>query len=153
MNAAQTSLYFFEWGRVRKHYLARGLDPKQADAKRHELHRKALGRDKSSKGFTNADLDKVIAVFRAEWDGGNLDAQLRQLDQPEERRRGLLANVATLAEACGIDGGGDGVERYLFAFLRGRTLADLDERDLQQVVGILHRRAKQLATKSEDEPF
>src|SRR4051812_38634402 len=49
MNAAQTNLYFFEWGQVRKHFLAKGIDSKQADKKRHELHRRALGADKSSK--------------------------------------------------------------------------------------------------------
>lgn len=96
MNAAQKNLYFFEWGRVREHYRSKGIDPKQADAKRHELHKRALGRDKSSKDFTNAELDRVIAVFRAVYDGGNLEAQLAQLDQPESRRRSMIArcNVA-----------------------------------------------------------
>jgi len=90
MTPAQTNFYFFEWGRVRKHYRAKGIDPKQADAKRHDLHRKALGSDKSSKDFNNSDLDRVIAAFRAVYDGGNLAAQLAQFDQPENRRQALI---------------------------------------------------------------
>lgn len=90
MNAAQQKKYFFEWGRARAWYLARGFSPAAADAKRHELHVKALGRAKSSKDFSNADLDKVLAVFKAVHDGGNLDAQLQQLDQPYLRQKLLI---------------------------------------------------------------
>ncbi len=152
MNAAQTRKYWWEWGRARAFFLGKGLTHDAADVKRHALHAKALGRDKSSKSFTNADLDKVIAAFRAVWDGGNLDAQLRQIDQPEERLRALHARIARLAELCGIDGGDAGLAAYLKNFLKGRTYADLTERDLQQLTGILDRRAKQLAPK-EGQPF
>jgi hypothetical protein len=152
VNAAQTRKYWWEWSRAREFYLGRGLTHEAADAKRHELHRKALGRDKSSKSFSNADLDKVIAAFRAVWDGGNLDAQLRQIEQPEQRLRELHARIARLAEACGVDGGDEGLAAYLKNFLKGRSFAGLGERELQQVAGILERRAKQLAP-TEDRPF
>src|SRR5690242_20411596 len=117
MTAAQTNLYFVEWGRVRDHYRAKGLEPKQADSKRHELHKRALGRDKSSKDFTNAELDKVIAAFRTVSDGGNLDAQLAQLDQPETRRLALVKRCHAAAKSF-IDGDTDeqreeNVRRYL----------------------------------------
>lgn len=153
MNAAQTRKYWWEWARARAYFLGRGLTPQDADAKRRDLHRKALGHDKSSKSLTNADLDKVIAAFRAVWDGGNLDAQLRQLDQPEARLRELHARIARLAEACGIEGGEDGLAAYLRNFLKGRSWMDLTERDLQRVAGILGRRAKQLVAKAEGQPF
>lgn len=152
MNAAQTRKYWWEWSRTRVFYVGRGLTPEAADQKRHDLHRKALGRDKSSKSFTNADLDSVIGAFRAVWDGGNLDAQLRQLDQPEERLRALHGSITRLAEACGVEGGDAGLAAYLKNFLKGRTYADLTERDLQQVTGILNRRVKQLKAK-EGQPF
>lgn len=108
MNPAQTSLYFREWGLVRKHFIAKGLDSKQADNKRHELHRRALGIDKSSKDFTNAELDKVLAVFRAVHDGGNLDAQLAALDQPENRRLKMI----------------DRARKAVRSFINGKTDAD-----------------------------
>jgi len=87
MSPAQTALYFREWGKVRAHYIAKGIDPKQAENKRHELHKKALGTDKSSKSFTNADLDRVLAAFYAITRPADLTAQLRQIDQPELRRQ------------------------------------------------------------------
>lgn len=144
MNQAQTALYFRHWGLARKWYIAHGIDPKQADAKRHALHKQALGHDKSSKEFTNPDLDKVLAAFQAVHDGGNLNAQLRQIDQPEARGRALHARIASLAEACGIEGGIEGLEGYLKNFMHGRPYARLSERELQQVAGILERRAGQL---------
>ncbi len=152
MNAAQTKKYWWEWGRARTYYIGRGLTHEAADQKRHDLHVKALGRDKSSKSLTNPDLDKVIAAFRAVWDGGNLDAQMRQLDQPEARLRALHARIAQLAEACGIEGGEEALGAYLKNFLKGRSWGDLTERDLEKVAGILGRRAKQLAP-AEGQPF
>lgn len=148
MNAAQTSLYFFEWGQVRKHYLKKGIDPKQADHKRHELHKKALGRDKSSKAFTNADLDKVIAAFRAVSDDGNLNAQLRQIEQPEERRRAHVKRAhaamrtfltfeteAQFQQAA--ENYANGTARNMF----GARFDELPEAQLAQVMGALVRTA------------
>ena len=112
MTPAQSSLYFAEWAKVRQHYRAKGIDSKQADNKRHELHRRALGLDKSSKDFTNADLDKVLAAFRAVSDGGNLDAQLRQLEQPAYRRQRMIARCRHAARS----------------FIQGRDPADQDRK-------------------------
>lgn len=93
MKAAQTALYFREWGAVRRHFIAAGLDPKQADAKRHALHVRALGAGKSSKDFSNLDLDKVLGVFRAITRPADLNAQLHVEESEEERLREAL-------EAC-----------------------------------------------------
>lgn len=78
MTPKQKALYFTEWNKAR---LAGGLDGES----RHRLHVEALGHDKSSKDFTNADLDKVLATFRAISQPTSLHAQLRQIDQPRTR--------------------------------------------------------------------
>jgi len=155
----QTNLYFFEWGLVRKHYLAKGLDPKQADNKRHELHKRALGRDKSSKDFTNADLDRVIAAFRAVYDGGNLDAQLAQLDQPENRRLRMVQRCRAAAGSF-IEG-----EERITAYLDGTAdrmfgcaFVHLDfgqqgNAQLAKVMGALERTARVRKAKANENPF
>jgi Protein of unknown function (DUF1018) len=147
MNPAQTSLYFREWGAVRKHYLTNGIDPKQADAKRHELHRKALGEMKSSKDFTNLDLDKVLGVFRAITQPANLNAQLRQLDQPEQRAAAALRRAQDLTVSLGIvDPGREnnylrGIATKVF---QNDDIFALSAEQLQQIIGMLYRRRKQL---------
>lgn len=83
MNTAQTMLYFREWGRVRD--VLKGQGRPHGDMERHKLHEKALGQKKSSKDFTNADLDKVLAAMRAITEPGNLTNQLKALDQPARR--------------------------------------------------------------------
>lgn len=170
MTTAQTSLYFWEWGHVRRHFIRHGIDPKQADHKRHELHTRALGRDKSSKAFSNAELDKVIAVFRAVYDGGNLGAQLRQLDQPEYRRAALIkrchaaagsfiAGADAAAKASNLSAYLDGTADRMF----GVAFVHLDhgqegDAQLRKVMGALERtarvrKAKAAAVQERDEPF
>lgn len=156
MTPAQQRLYWREWSHVRKHLIADGWASAKADAERHALHRKAIGYDKSSKKFGNSDLDKVIAVFRAVWDGGNLNAQLRQLDQGQKRSDVLRARIVRLAEECGVADGVEGIEAYFQNWFKGRTLAGLGERELQQLAGILERRKKQLpepVAAEEGQPF
>ena len=168
MTPAQTSLYFFEWGQVRKHYLAKGIDSKQVDHKRHDLHRRALGRDKSSKDFSNAELDKVIAVFRAVYDGGNLDAQLAQLDQLEFRRTSLIKRCHAAAGSF-IEGADDEAKaRNLRAYLDGTAdrmfgvaFVHLDrdqegDAQLRKVMGALERTArirKEKARLEREDPY
>jgi hypothetical protein len=165
MTPAQTSLYFFHWGQVRKHHLARGIDPKQVDVKRHELHKRALGRDKSSKDFTNADLDKVIGAFRAVYDGGNLDAQLQQIDQPDNRRAAMVKQCRDSA-ATFIDGRDEAhktflIDRYLDGIadkMFGVQFARLDHGQdghgqLAKVMGALARTARVRKEKREGNPF
>lgn len=90
----QDWLYWREWGAVRK------VDPA---ADRHALHAQALGADKSHKDFSNADLDKVLGVFRAISDASNLNAQLRQAGQERFRLKfsiGKLAPASYTAAIC-----------------------------------------------------
>lgn len=94
MTPRQSALYWREWANVREICPA---------ADRHDLHAAALGVDKSSKRFTNADLDKVLAEFRAVSDPANLDAQLARHDQPKRRliwRCRQLAPEAYVARVC-----------------------------------------------------
>ncbi len=165
MTPAQTKLYFFEWGRARKHYLANGIDPKQADAKRHACHAKALGRDKSSKDFTNAELDKVIAAFRAVSDGGNLNAQLQQLDQPDNRRAAMVkqCHIAAGSFITGNDQDhqAEMIRRYLDGIsdkMFGVTFARLDHgqeghAQLGKVMGAMARTARVRKAKANPNPF
>jgi hypothetical protein len=81
MTPAQDSLYWREWGAAVRFCKANGLPAPD----RHALHVAALGADKSHKGFSNDDFDKVLAAFRAVSRPADVGAQLRQLDQPRVR--------------------------------------------------------------------
>lgn len=65
MTPAQNSTYWRLWGRVRKALVELGDFSKQdADAERHLIHERALGKPKSSKDFNKTtDVDKVFQAF------------------------------------------------------------------------------------------
>jgi len=84
MNAKQNRLYWLEWGRVRR---------VRPDADRHALHIEALGIDKSHTEFTNAEFDRVLGVFRAITQPADVDAQVRQLQQPRRRQEHRIAEI------------------------------------------------------------
>lgn len=66
MTSKQKSLYWREWAKVRKVLIGIGeYSPADADAERHEIHRRALGTDKSSKDINNRDLDAILDHFEA----------------------------------------------------------------------------------------
>jgi hypothetical protein len=149
---AQEGLYFREWGKVRRHLRAQGIDPKQADAKRHQLHKKALGVDKSHSDFTNADVDKVFAVFRAVTKPDNLEAQIHALDQPALRLAQLQSDarslVGRLPKVKAAKEPAAYVENYLNQIARsvvGVVFAELGEKDAARVLGIVrHRLGEQI---------
>ncbi len=89
MSPRQTALYFREWGYVRG-YCKRHRQP---EPDRHELHRQALGYDKSSKEFTNAEFDKVLGVFRSMSMPGSVNSQVRQLEEPRTRKLGKIREL------------------------------------------------------------
>ena len=147
MNPAQLNLYRYEWGRTRKWLRAHGRTPERADAMRHEIHKAAIGVDKSSLDLTNSELDKVLAKFRSYSDGANLDAQLGAEEQPEMRRQALVANARELASKVVARAGTeraylDGLCDRLF---KVRDYEAVSERQLQKLCGILARRKRQLA--------
>ncbi len=132
MSPKQTSLYWREWAAVRR------VCP---EADRHELHARALGLDKSSKEFTNADFDKVLAEFRAISEPDNLEGQLRQISQPVRR---LIWRIRKLAP-----------ESYWRAIARDKfgteTLAELSEGQLTMLRNTLAARANALRKRSVQE--
>jgi hypothetical protein len=111
MTPAQTMLYFREVGIVRDVMKAKGLP--FGDVQRHALHKKALGQVKSSKDFTNADLDKVLGALRAISRPDDLGAQLRQLDQQELRNHEARKASLDLLVELGI-GKGEDEDKALF---------------------------------------
>lgn len=144
MTPLQTNLYFREWGKVREHYRARGLDPKLCDAKRHELHKKALGEMKSSKAFKNADLDKVLAVFYAITRPADLNAQLKQINQEGDRlfekKKACLNLVLQMPKVASGKDPQNHAKNYLNDIARshtGNALAMVDEDQLNRIHGIL----------------
>lgn len=148
MTTAQTAKYFFEWGRARDFFRGRGMPHAEADAQRHRLHVKALGRAKSSKDFTNADLDKVIAAFRAVWDGGNLDAQLAQIEMPEKRAAAAVARIGVLMLHLRLENGREtgyvaGIARNLFGCDDGQW-HQLTGAQLGRLEGVIARRLRQI---------
>ena len=85
MNDAQHKLYISIWSSLRKRLRAQGGEPIVADRMRHELIREALGYDKSSKDFTNAEFDLVKKEMLALLAPSMLGPQLEDHD----RRRHL----------------------------------------------------------------
>jgi hypothetical protein len=90
LNSKQLSLHWREFSKATR--FCDSLDLPRPD--RHTLYTAALGQDKSLRDFTNADLDKVLAGFRALSDPANVQAQLRQLAQPKTR---LLYSINRLS--------------------------------------------------------
>lgn len=150
MSPLQTRLYWREWAAARR------ADP---SADRHALHVVALGSDKSSTAFSNAEFDLVLGAFRAVSRPADLDAQLRQQDQPRARalygiQRGRSAAYVAKVVA----------DKY-----GKRSLDDLTTEQLQQLAMTLTertparaavRKAKTAAKKAEaaaskraEEPF
>jgi hypothetical protein len=149
MSPAQIRKYRLLWGKVRRHYRAAGLEPMAADAKRHQIHVRALGRDKSSLDFTNHDFDEVLKHFLAILEPDNLMAQLAILEQPEQRMgraRDLCVElVSTLPQIKAAVNPANYADNYLDSLarrVRGKNFADLDEAGLQVIHGILAARIK-----------
>ena len=85
MTDRQRRLYFSLWGKVRRIYRKRGYSPTEADGVRMEIHQRELGETKSSKDLNNADLDKILAAFKAELPSADLITQLEATEQPRKR--------------------------------------------------------------------
>lgn len=149
MNDAQIRKYRYEWKLTRRWFREHGLTPQQADAKRHEIHRAELGRDKSSLDFTNDDLTKVLRAFAAVHDGGNLNAQMRANDDPVRRRLALRERCYRAVETFITDPiearRSLAIENYVGGTAQrmcGKRFDELDERELGKVMGALERSAR-----------
>lgn len=147
------NLYWREWARLRYMLRSRGKSFTQIDDYRHALTRRALGVEKSSKLFTNSDLDKVLARIRAECAPDNLDEQLKIQESPERRRAYLLERCD---EVCGAMWSRGNDSRMLKSearqgYIRGtarnvckKDLDDCTDAEIAKVLGCLEARLKRL---------
>ena len=153
MTAAQHRKYLSEWGLVRKVFRAQGLEPKACDAKRHELHKRALGHDKSSLDLTNAEFDQVLAVFSSISRPADLKTQLRLQEQAPERAARRLSRAMDLMDGLGVTSAGySGYLDELSRKICGRPWERLAEIEQEKILGVLADRARRRAPKGED-PF
>lgn len=87
ISKGQNDFYWRLWGAAKKAIMKRsGVSSAEAEKMRHELHAKALGKDKSHTEFSNRDFDLVKAVFLAESQPANMDAQIDQEKMDRTRR-------------------------------------------------------------------
>ena len=86
MTTKQTRLYWREWGKASKALQTRFNKPAGAVQEyRQKLHIKAIGYSVSSKKLTNTHLDKVLAIFSAQYQPDNIDAQIQRNTQADNR--------------------------------------------------------------------
>ena len=140
----QNWLYWREWNSVVGHCKSQNLECPD----RHALHITALGYDKPHALFTNPELDKVLAEFRARFQPANLSAQIRQLSQPRIR---LIHSIRHHELGQG----------YWRAIAQNRfnttDLDSLSDHQLEQLRNTLASRAnakrRQAAPETADTPF
>lgn len=89
MTRKQIGMYWGCWKDVQDACKERGVPVPD----RHDLHLQALGRDVSSREFSQKQFDAVLAKFAKYSDPGNVDRQLRQIRQPATRQNGRLAEL------------------------------------------------------------
>jgi hypothetical protein len=146
LTTSQNTLYWREWATVRRHLMADlGWTASSADAFRHALHVRALGYDKSHTAFNNRDFDAILGIFRAVSRAHDVEAQLRQIEQPLERCRRALRDLQD--ELALSDAYVDGIARKICH----KSVSDCTERDLTKVIAALsyHRRRMAEAAASE----
>lgn len=153
MTPRQSAMFWSEWGKLRDVLRAKGKSLCQIEDYRHALTRRALGVDKSSKAFTNADLDKVLARIKAEREPANLDAQLALQESPEKRRAYLLARADEVCSLMWSDGGDSRLMRpeQRDGYIRGtarnvinKDLEDCTDAEIGKVIGCLEARLQRL---------
>lgn len=142
LTTKQKYLYWREWRAVEKVMVDRYLfEPKEAREYRHTLHVKALGHDKSSKEFSNADFDKILATFRAYTRPADLAGQLRQIDQPKIRAAHALQELVKKLDLTSeyVDG--------IALRICKKKVSRCDEKDLPKLIAALNFHAKRKAEK------
>jgi hypothetical protein len=90
----QNAFYWSLWSQAKRE-LMKGRETWTGDEenrRRHELHIRAIGRDKSHKDFTNRDLDLVLAEFKIVIDPSR-ERQSR-VNAQEMQRRGSTSACA-----------------------------------------------------------
>lgn len=146
MTLNQKYLFWREWNLAKKWLMEHGTTPADAEKKRVRLICDALGYGKSMadwKRWTNAELDKCLAKFRAIHDGGNLNAQLDAEEQPEKRAGKAEAELRNLLAEIYPDRVDEDTEfkrrNILNAMVRKVCFKPIDEcsaAEIQKVIGI-----------------
>lgn len=143
MTPAQHRKYLREWGLCRRVFRKQGLEPPACDAKRHELHKRALGHDKSSLDLTNAEFDEILAVFSSISRPADLKTQLRLQEQAPEREAMRTKRITDLLEILDVDI--EGRTEYLDELCRricGRPWNRLGETEKEKIAGVLADRSR-----------
>lgn len=160
MTHQQQAYYWRLIGMWRKKRLADGKPC--GDQERHALHRRALGREKSSTKFTNRDFDAVKSAILAEVFPDDIDSQLAVQEQAEQRHAALMQRIFQLAASCHVTGRADdpsrGLDDYIVHRLfSGKSLSELTETQLYRLRGVLTRRATaltaRLSKETTNQPF
>jgi hypothetical protein len=141
MTPKQNALYWRSWAGVRA--ACPGAD-------RHDLHRKALGHDCGHADFTNEDFDRVLAAFAAVARPDDLEAQLRQLEQPRRRMEWAIAQLCAPHYRAAVM-----MDRWGHADLAQLTLEELGElrMTLARASRRTARRAAAMANTEAADPF
>ena len=146
MTAAQTAMYFAEWGKVRQGLRDQGKSSAECETHRRDLTRKALGHQKSSKYFTNAELDKVLAAIKAQSGPADFNSQMRVQDSPDIRRAAMMEKCK---RACWemYQLGDNGMANHDDAYIAGtarnvvkKPIENCTAEDLAVVLGCLMRK-------------
>ena len=154
MTTAQNAKYWAEWAKLRDVLRAQGKSHLECEEWRKALTRRALGAVKSSKDFTNTDLDRVLARMAAEREPDNFDAQMSLQDSPDRRRAAHKARAWDAMRSF-LHLGSElkfqaAAERYCDATAKrmfGGRFEDLAEGERVQVVGALQRSARVKAAR------
>lgn len=149
MNANQRRLYFTEWSQCRKALAHHNphADTAEIEEKRHEMHVRALGYDKSSAKLSNDEFDRVLAVFRSFSRPADLGAQLRQQDQPITR---CFALANDTLDRIGEVYGPKQRRAYLEGMARRmikKPLDDLTTQEWAKLLAALNYQARRAAAK------
>ncbi len=132
INPQQKALYWREWAACKDVLRRGGMSPAEAEEHRHVLHGNALGEDKSSKDFSDRDLDLVLGAFRAVSRPDDLGAQLKAQDGP---RRRLLEGIRRLAQ-----GNEAYIDEVMVDIYPSRDWRRLDDTELMKLRATLARR-------------
>jgi hypothetical protein len=153
MNPRQIAMYWAEWAKLRDVLRAKGRTHAEIETERHSVTIRALGAVKSSKVFTNAELDRVLARIKAEREPDNFAAQMALQDSPDKRRASALEACMAAAWEIYNHGGnnflndGERRERYVNGIARNvvkKELGDCTAEELWRVRGILLRHVERV---------
>lgn len=123
ISKAQDRWYWRMWAAVQKFCKAHAITVPD----RHDLHRRALGRDVSHKDFTDDDFDDVMSAFYSIAEPDNLEIQIRFTNM--RRTRALHACRRNAARACK-----EGAENYIAAIARDKFgKSDWETLELEQL--------------------